>query len=105
MRELGLSLGLCGKKKGYTNSAYARYKKEITIDPSKSRALLKKSTIPQERDHDASLEKLAHLIKICGFLMQTKVYLFWRRKDVLAGETDCQEQSIDEKQDCSLSPC
>jgi len=26
-----------------------------------------------------SLEKLAHLIKICGFLMQTKVYLFWKK--------------------------
>jgi hypothetical protein len=25
-----------------------------------------------------SLEKLAHLIKICGFLMQTKAYLFWK---------------------------
>ncbi|MGQ9507598.1 MAG: GNAT family N-acetyltransferase, partial [Candidatus Bathycorpusculaceae bacterium] len=28
----------------------------------------------------ASLERLAHLIKVCGFLMQTKVYLFWRKK-------------------------
>jgi ABC-type lipoprotein export system ATPase subunit/GNAT superfamily N-acetyltransferase len=28
----------------------------------------------------ASLEKLAHLIKVCGFLMQTKVYLFWQKK-------------------------
>ncbi|MDH5788016.1 MAG: GNAT family N-acetyltransferase, partial [Candidatus Bathyarchaeota archaeon] len=26
----------------------------------------------------ASLEKLAHLIKVYGFLLQTKVYLFWR---------------------------
>jgi len=26
----------------------------------------------------ASLERLAHLIKVCGFLMQTKVYLFWQ---------------------------
>jgi len=26
-----------------------------------------------------SLERLAHLIKICGFLMQTKIYLFWSR--------------------------
>jgi hypothetical protein len=26
----------------------------------------------------ATLEQLASLIKICGFLMQTKVYLFWR---------------------------
>jgi len=25
----------------------------------------------------ASLERLARLIKVCGFLMQTKVYLFW----------------------------
>ena len=30
----------------------------------------------------ASLEKLAHLIKVCGFLLQTKVYLFWRRSEV-----------------------
>jgi hypothetical protein len=28
---------------------------------------------------NASLEKLEALIKICGFLMQTKVYLVWRR--------------------------
>jgi GNAT superfamily N-acetyltransferase len=27
-------------------------------------------------------ERLAHLIRICGFLMQTKVYLFWKRKIV-----------------------
>jgi hypothetical protein len=25
----------------------------------------------------ASLDRLSHLIKVCGFLMQTKVYLFW----------------------------
>jgi hypothetical protein len=28
---------------------------------------------------EASLEKIALLIKICGFLLQSKVYLFWRR--------------------------
>ncbi len=26
----------------------------------------------------ASLERLTHLIKACGFLIQTKVYLFWQ---------------------------
>jgi len=26
----------------------------------------------------ADLDKLANLIRICGFLMQTKVYLFWK---------------------------
>jgi hypothetical protein len=27
----------------------------------------------------ADLGKLASLIRICGFLMQTKVYLFWKK--------------------------
>jgi len=27
----------------------------------------------------ASLERLAHLIKICGLLLQAKVYLFWKK--------------------------
>ena len=27
----------------------------------------------------ADLDKLANLIRISGFLMQTKVYLFWKR--------------------------
>jgi len=26
----------------------------------------------------ASLERLAQLIKVCGLLLQTKVYLFWQ---------------------------
>jgi ABC-type ATPase with predicted acetyltransferase domain len=29
----------------------------------------------------ANLERLAHLIKVCGFLLQTKVYLFWKAKN------------------------
>jgi hypothetical protein len=29
---------------------------------------------------NANLERLAQLIKICGFLLQTKVYLFWRKE-------------------------
>jgi endonuclease III-like uncharacterized protein len=29
---------------------------------------------------NASIEKLANLIKVCGFLMQKKTYLFWERK-------------------------
>jgi hypothetical protein len=30
----------------------------------------------------ANLERLARLIKVCGFLMQTKVYLFWENLNV-----------------------
>jgi hypothetical protein len=33
----------------------------------------------------ANLERLARLIKVCGFLMQTKLYLFWKNLD---GEAD-----------------
>jgi len=32
----------------------------------------------EEKVRNVSLDKLAQLIKVCGFLMQTKVYLFWR---------------------------
>jgi len=32
----------------------------------------------------ASLERLARLIKVCGFLLQTKVYLFWQRPSLQA---------------------
>jgi hypothetical protein len=28
----------------------------------------------------AGLERLAQLIKVCGFLLQTKVYLFWKER-------------------------
>jgi len=33
-----------------------------------------------EEVRKASIERLAHLIKVCGFLMQTKAYLFWQKE-------------------------
>jgi len=39
----------------------------------------------------ANLEKLTSLIRICGFLMQTKIYLFWcQHKD---RECNCRDAS------------
>ena len=39
----------------------------------------------------ADLDKLAKLIRICGFLMQTKTYLFWKKKtDEQTGCHSCQ---------------
>jgi hypothetical protein len=32
----------------------------------------------------ADLEKLANLMRICGFLLQTKAYLFWSREPMLS---------------------
>ena len=48
----------------------------------------------------ADLDKLANLVRICGFLMQTKAYLFWKKEDlewdliesfvsVLSGQSYC----------------
>jgi endonuclease III-like uncharacterized protein len=36
----------------------------------------------------ADFNKLANLIKICGFLMQAKVYLFWGLADKLNKENE-----------------
>jgi len=44
-----------------------------------------KQAYRKEIEH-LTLEKLAHLVKICGFLMQTKVYLFWGLADKLNKE-------------------
>jgi hypothetical protein len=33
----------------------------------------------EKKVNAATLKQLAGLIKICGFLMQTKAYLFWER--------------------------
>jgi hypothetical protein len=36
----------------------------------------------RKRMEALGIEKLAHLIKICGFLMQTKVHLFWQARSL-----------------------
>ena len=36
-----------------------------------------KTQVYVEEVNKADLERLAHLIKVCGFLMQTKAYFFW----------------------------
>jgi len=33
-----------------------------------------------EEVRKASIKRLAYMIKFCGFLMQTKAYLFWRKE-------------------------
>jgi ABC-type transport system involved in cytochrome c biogenesis ATPase subunit/GNAT superfamily N-acetyltransferase len=36
----------------------------------------------RKKIEEASLERLAQLIRVCGFLLQSKVYLFWRRGQI-----------------------
>jgi len=35
----------------------------------------------EKKVNAATLEQLAGLIKICGFLMQTKAYMFWKKEN------------------------
>ena len=39
-----------------------------------------KTKLYREKVMAASLEKVAHLIKICSLLLQTKAYLFWKAR-------------------------
>ena len=46
----------------------------------------------------ADLGKLANLIRICGFLMQTKIYLFWSK------EACAQDREIGSLNACTWKP-
>jgi ABC-type lipoprotein export system ATPase subunit/GNAT superfamily N-acetyltransferase len=59
-------------KEAFIKHSHARFMKYFFCHmPFGRKAAYAKAVI------EASLERLAHLIKVCGFLMQTKIYLFW----------------------------
>jgi hypothetical protein len=93
LRQLGFNIQLLGSEKYVLNKLQTLSSQEIAIV---RQAFIKhcyrrfmKYFSPHlpfghkqpyvEEIKKASLEKLAHLIKVCGFLLQTKVYLFWSR--------------------------
>ncbi|MEM2507307.1 MAG: GNAT family N-acetyltransferase [Nitrososphaeria archaeon] len=93
LRQLGFNFHLLGNEKYVLNKLRMLNEKEIqTIKAtffkhSHARFMKyffchmpfgKKQTYAEELNK-AGLERLAHLIKVCSFLMQTKVYLFWKR--------------------------
>jgi hypothetical protein len=59
----------------FTKSSHARFMKYFF-----PHQLFGKREAYTKEIRKTSLERLAHLIKVCGFLMQTKVYLFWNRQ-------------------------
>ncbi|MEM3698028.1 MAG: GNAT family N-acetyltransferase [Candidatus Bathyarchaeia archaeon] len=62
-------------KEAFTRNCHARFMKYFFCHMP-----FGKKQAYTEEVRKASLERLAYLIKVCGFLMQTKVYLFWSRK-------------------------
>jgi len=92
LHDLGFNTQLLGSEKYVLNKLQTLGDKEVAkireafIRNSHARfmkyffphQLFGKKEVYAEGVRKASVEKLAHLIKVCGFLMQTKVYLFWK---------------------------
>jgi ABC-type lipoprotein export system ATPase subunit/GNAT superfamily N-acetyltransferase len=91
LKQLGFNIQLMGSEKYVLNKLKALNHKDIAIIKQGfikhchlrfmkyffcHMPFGKKETYAEEVKK-ASLERIAHLIKVCEFLMQTKVYLFW----------------------------
>jgi len=64
--------GIIRIREAFIKNSHARFMKYFF-----PHQLFGKRQAYQKEVKKASLERLAHLIKVCGFLMQTKAYLFW----------------------------
>jgi len=94
LSKLGFNIHLLGSKKYVLNKLNTLSDKEIQtireafIKHSHARFMkyffchmpFGKKEAYAKAVRQAILERLARLIKVCGFLMQTKVYLFWNKK-------------------------
>jgi hypothetical protein len=92
LHQLGFNTQLLGSEKYSSNKLQALSDKEVTkireVFIKNSHARFMKYFFPHQlfgkremytkEIRKANLERLAHLAKVCGFLMQTKVYLFWK---------------------------
>jgi hypothetical protein len=94
LRKLGFNLQILGSKKHILNKLKNLNTHEIAkikeaFIKNYQPRFMKQFSCPMpfgkknaytEEIGKANLEKLTSLIRICGFLMQTKVYLFWNRR-------------------------
>jgi hypothetical protein len=94
LQQLGFNIQLLGSEKYVLNKLHTLSGKEIQIIKE---AFIKhcharfmkyffchipfgRKEVYAKEVMKAGAERLARLIKVCGFLMQTKVYLFWKRR-------------------------
>jgi hypothetical protein len=64
-------------REAFKENVHPRFMKEFFYHKPYGKAKLFKEKVDK-----ADLEKLAKLIKIVGLLLQTKVYLFWRKRRI-----------------------
>jgi len=93
LSELSFNIQLLGSEKYVLNKLQSLNSEELTrvreaFIKHKTQRIMKyffchlpygQVKVYAEKVREASLEKLAQLIKVCGLLLQTKVYLFWKR--------------------------
>jgi hypothetical protein len=93
LSELGFNIHLLGSEKYVLNKLKSLKAEDITkvkeaFIKSKAPRFMKyffphqpygRQKVYVDKLMKASLERLAHLIKVCGLLLQTKVYLFWKK--------------------------
>ena len=72
---------LSGEDLDRVREAFIRHKQPRFVKYFFARMPYGKTRLYPRKVMEASLEKLAHLIKVCGLLFQTKIYLFWEKKD------------------------
>jgi len=91
LRKLGFNIHLLGSQKYVLNklktlnSEQVQAIKDAFAKNSHTRFMKHFEQLPfgrktayTEKVQKASLEKIAQLIKVCNFLLQTKIYLFWK---------------------------
>jgi ABC-type ATPase with predicted acetyltransferase domain len=84
-RTIGLGLKLIKETLAKVGTPYVKMPAVMAkYNPFAEKAGMQKiaEQLPPKKEYakavaTADLERLAHLIKVCGFLLQTKVYLFW----------------------------
>ena len=95
LEQLGFNIHLLGSTKTVLNKlqslkgedldrvreAFIRNKQPRFMKYFFSKMPYGKTKLYREKVMAASLERLAHLIKVCGLLLQTKAYLFWEKSD------------------------
>jgi len=97
LQKLGFNIQLLGSEKYVSNRLQTLKAKDITtvreaFIQNKAPRFMKyffphepygQLNVYVEKVMEVSLERLAHLIKVCGLLLQTKVYLFWCKKAIV----------------------
>jgi GNAT superfamily N-acetyltransferase len=70
---------MCKLKEAFVKNKHLRFKKEFAVSRHQP---FGKTSVYVECIQNADVSKIAKLVKLVGMLLQTKVYLFWKKPQV-----------------------